>query len=186
MTSTDHSAPTGPRDVTFGSARVTLLGPELRPGDPAPAFSVVSPDMTPVRLSDTAGGVRLLCSLPSLDTPVCDQQMRRMVTETRDLVPACTVLAISADLPFALRRWCLGEGTDAVVAASDHRELAFGRAYGVAVEGLRLLARGVFVVDATDTIVYAEYVADVANPPDHAAALHAVRSASGPAPVASG
>jgi thiol peroxidase len=162
--------------TAFRGRPVTLLGPELRPGDRAPEFTVLGTDMKPITLGASAGTVRLIASVPSLDTEVCDLEARRLNEEAAGL-PGVTVLTVSADLPFAQQRWCGTSGATDIRVGSDHRDLSFGQAYGVAVKELRLLARAVFVVDAGGTVVHAEYVPESGQHPDYAEALNAVRSA---------
>jgi thioredoxin-dependent peroxiredoxin len=167
--------------TAFRGRPVTLIGPQLRTGDRAPDFSIVAPDMSPITLESTAGTVRLIASVPSLDTEVCDLEARRLNEEAARL-DGVTVVTVSADLPFAQQRWCGAAGATAIRVGSDHRDLSFGRAYGVAVKELRLLARAVFVVDADDTIVYAEYVPESGQHPNYADGLKAVREAAPAAP----
>jgi len=162
--------------ATFQGRPVTLLGPQLAPGDPAPEFTVLANDFSPVTLASSGGTVRILSAVPSLDTPVCDQQTRRF-NEAAAGLDGVSVLTISADLPFAQRRWCGASGLDGVQTASDHRDLSFGQAYGVAVAELRLLSRAVFVVDSADRIVHAQYVPEIGQHPDYDAALAAARAA---------
>ena len=162
--------------VTFQGRPVTLVGPELHAGDEAPDFTVVGPDLRPISLSSSAGTVRLIASVPSLDTPVCDMEARRLNDEASKL-DGVTVLTVSADLPFAQQRWCGASDAADIHVASDHRDLSFGQAYGVAVKELRVLARAVFVVDANDRVVYCEYVPEAGEQPNYEAALQAVRSA---------
>ncbi len=162
--------------TTFQGRPVTLLGNEVRAGQPAPEFTVLANDFSPVTLASSAGQVRILSVVPSLDTGVCDQQTRRFNEEAGRL-DGVTVLTVSADLPFAQRRWCGAAGLDAVQTVSDHRDLSFGLGYGVVLAGFRLLARAVFVVDAADQVVYAQYVAEVGEHPDYDAAIAAVRAA---------
>jgi thiol peroxidase len=85
------------------------------------------------------------------------------------------MVTISMDLPFAQKRWCGLAGVDRVTALSDHREAAFGNAYGVLIQELRLLARAVFVIDREGVIRYRELVSEVAEEPDYASVLEAVR-----------
>jgi thiol peroxidase len=158
--------------TTFRGRPVTLLGPGLAAGDPAPDFTALATDFSPVTFADLAGTVRVVSSVPSLETPVCDLQARRFHQEATDT--GVHVLTVSADLPFAQARWCQGSGVDGIRTLSDHRETAFGLAYGVLVKELRLLARAVFVVDATDTIVHADYVPAIEQHPDYDLAMRAV------------
>jgi len=163
--------------TTFRGRPVTVLGPELGVGDPAPRFTVVGPDMAPVTAESLAGAVRLLSSVPSLDTPVCDLQTRRF-DEAVAALDGVTVLTVSTDLPFAQARWSTAAGTTGVRLASDHRDLSFGLAHGVVVAELRLLARAVFVIDADDTVVHVEYVPAADQLPDVDAAVAAARAAA--------
>ncbi|GAA4689928.1 thiol peroxidase [Phytohabitans rumicis] len=158
--------------VTFRGRPVTLIGTEVSVGDRAPDFVVVGNDFAPVTLAASAGTVRILSVVPSLDTEVCDRQTRRFNEEAAGMA-GVPVLTISVDLPFAQRRWCGAADLDNVVTLSDHRELSFGLAYGVVISEFRLLARAVFVVDANDRIAYAQYVPEVGEHPDYPAALSA-------------
>lgn len=162
--------------ITFKGKPVTLIGPEIKPGDKAPDFTVLANDLTPVTLADTKGQVRLISVVPSLDTGVCDAQTRRFNEEAANL-PHVKILTISVDLPFAQKRWCGAAGIENVQTLSDHRDLSFGKAYGVAIKELRLLARAVFVIDSNDTVTYAEYVPESTNHPNYQAAIEAARAA---------
>lgn len=162
--------------ITFKGNPVTLIGPDITPGDKAPDFTVLANDLTPVTLADSKGQVRLISVVPSLDTGVCDAQTRRFNEEAANL-PNVQIITISVDLPFAQKRWCGAAGIDKVQTLSDHRELSFGKAYGVAIEELRLLARAIFVVDSNDTVTYVEYVSESTDHPNYEAAMEAAKSA---------
>ncbi|GGE33994.1 putative thiol peroxidase [Pullulanibacillus camelliae] len=162
--------------ITFGGDQVTLLGNEVKVGDKAPAFTVLANDLSEKALNDYKG-VRLISVVPSLDTGVCDAQTRRFNEEASKL-DGVTILTISADLPFAQKRWCGNAGLEHAITLSDHRNLSFGEAFGVAIKELRLLARAVFVVDSNDTITYVEYVSEATNHPNYEAALNAAKKAN--------
>lgn len=162
------------RTVTMKGQPLTLAGPALKVGDKAPDFRVLDRELNEVGLEDCGGKVRLLSVTPSLDTPVCDMQARRFNEEAAKLEDV-SVFNISMDLPFAIDRFCTAAGIDRVQALSDHREASFGRAYGVLIEELRLLARSVFVIDGDDTIRYIEIVPEITDHPDYEKALEAVR-----------
>ncbi|TFD98222.1 thiol peroxidase [Jeotgalibacillus sp. R-1-5s-1] len=163
--------------VTFKNNPVTLLGNEVKVGDQAPAFEVLANDLSPFQLKDSAGKIKLISVVPSIDTGVCDAQTRRFNEEAGEL-DNVEVLTISVDLPFAQKRWCGANGLENVITLSDHKELSFGKAYGVAIEELRLLARAVFVIDTEDKVVHAEYVSEATNHPDYEAAIAAAKSAN--------
>ena len=160
--------------VTMKGNPVTLIGPELKVGDKAPDFIVVGNDLSQVSLESFRGKVCIISSVPSLDTPVCDMETRRFNSEASRLGDNVVVLTISMDLPFAQKRWCGAAGVDRVVTLSDHRDGSFGRAYGVLIKDLRLLARAVFVIDKEGRITYLELVKEIASEPDYEAVLAAV------------
>ncbi|UJW58633.1 thiol peroxidase [Salipaludibacillus agaradhaerens] len=162
--------------VTFKEQPVTLVGDDISVGDKAPDFTVLATDLSEITLSDSKGKIRLISVVPSIDTGVCDQQTRRFNEEAAKLENV-EILTISVDLPFAQKRWCAAAGIDNVQTLSDHRDLDFGKKYGVAIEELRLLARAIFVVDSSDTVVYVEYVPEVSQHPNYEEAINAVKNA---------
>ena len=163
-------------EVTMKGNPITLLGPKKNIGDIAPDFTVLAPDMSPIKLSDFAGKVKVINVVPSIDTPICDMQVRHFNKDAASLGDV-VILSISVDLPFALSRYCAANGIDAVKTTSDHRETDFGLKYGFLIENLRLLSRGILVVDKNDKITYVEYVPEVASEPDYEKALEAVKAA---------
>jgi thiol peroxidase len=150
---------------------LTLVGNEVQVGDRAPDFEVLANDLSPVRLSSFRGKVCIICSVPSLDTPVCDTQTRRFNEEAGRMGDDAVVLTISMDLPFAQKRWCGAAGVQNVQTLSDHREALFGTAFGVLIKELRLLARAVFVVDKDGAVRYIQIVKELTKEPDYEAAL---------------
>ncbi|MDN4527526.1 thiol peroxidase [Fictibacillus fluitans] len=162
--------------VTFKEKPVTLAGKQVQVGDQAPDFTVLANDLSEVTLADSKGSVRLISVVPSVDTGVCDAQTRRFNEEASKL-DNVKILTVSVDLPFAQKRWCAAAGVENVQTVSDHRDLSFGKAYGVAIEELRLLARAVFVVDSSDKVTYVEYVDEVTNHPNYEAAIEAAKAA---------
>ncbi|WP_080844434.1 thiol peroxidase [Cytobacillus gottheilii] len=162
--------------ITFKGGPVTLLGQEVKVGDKAPEFTVLANDLSPVTLADSKGQVRLISVVPSIDTGVCDAQTRRFNEAAAELGNV-KVLTVSVDLPFAQKRWCAAAGIEQVQTLSDHRDLSFGEAFGVAIKELRLLARAVFVVDSNDEVTYVEYVSEATDHPDYDAAIEAAKAA---------
>ncbi len=161
--------------VTMRGNPLTLVGNELNVGEPAPDIELLDNDLNPVKLSKYKGKVCIVSTVPSLDTPVCDMETRRFNQEAAKLGPDVVILAISTDLPFAQKRWCGAAGVDKVVTLSDHRNTAFGQAYGVLIKELRLLARVVFVVDQEGVIRYRQLVKEIAEEPDYDAVISAVK-----------
>jgi thiol peroxidase len=160
--------------VTLKGNPVTLVGKEVKVGDAAPDVTLVDNDLKLVALSAFRGKVVILSSVPSLDTPVCDIETRRFNEEAAKMGDGVAVLTLSMDLPFAQKRWCGAHGIERVRTLSDHRDAAFGTAYGVLIKELRLLARAVFVVDRQGTVRHIQLVKELATEPDYAAVLKAV------------
>jgi thiol peroxidase len=155
-----------------------LLGPEIKVGDKAPTdFTLVATDMSPVSGSDLSGKVRIIAALPSLDTPVCDVEMRRFNQEAANL-PGVEVIVVSLDLPFAQKRWCGSTGSDKIRALSDYKDRSFGPAWGIYSPAKGLLARAVYVVGKDDVVKHVEYVASVGSEPNYDAALAAAKAAT--------
>lgn len=167
------------RTVTLKGNPLSLAGPQLKVGDKAPDATLRKDLTTSLRLSDTRGQVRVFSVVPSLDTPVCAQQTRRFHQELAGL-PNVRFYTISCDLPVAQKRFCGAEGIDAekFVMLSDHKDTAFGLAYGTLIPDLRIECRAVFVVDRDDTLRYVEYVPEIASHPNYDAILACLRSLS--------
>jgi thiol peroxidase len=170
--------------VTMKGNPLTLFGPDLKAGDKAPQFTVLDSELKQVSLGDFAGKVKIISVTPSLDTPVCDLQLRRFNHEAATLPKDVVVLNISMDLPFAISRFCTTASIDKAKALSDHRDSSFGTAYGVLIKELRLLARSIFIVDKNDVIRYKELVREQSTHPDYDRALDALRQIAGLAKAA--
>src|SRR6476469_4992447 len=165
-----------PEATTLRGNPLTLVGPELKPGDNAPDFNVVDNSLKPVTLKDTGNKVRIISVIPSLDTPVCDAQTKKFNEEVANL-PGVDILTVSMDLPFAQKRWCGAFGVDKVKMLADHKDASFGSNYGTLIKEMRIESRAIFVVDPDNKIRHAEYVKEVADFPNYEAALSAARSA---------
>jgi thiol peroxidase len=160
--------------VTLRGNPLTLIGPELKAGDKAPDFEVLTNDLQYFRLSSLRGKIAVISSVPSLDTPVCDTETREFNKHASELGDDVEILTISMDLPFAQKRWCGAAGVDRVTTLSDHRDSSFGKAYGILIKELRLLARVVFVLDRDGVIRYVQVVKEVGEEPDYHAVIDAV------------
>jgi len=159
--------------ITMKGSPLTLVGDEVKVGDAAPDFEVLTNDLSSVSFSAFRGKVCIISSVPSLDTAVCDTMTRRFNEEAGRLGDEVVVLTISMDLPFAQKRWCGLAGVNNVRTLSDHRNASFATVYGVLIKELRLLARAVFVVDKGGIIRYIEVVNELTSEPDYEAALKA-------------
>ncbi len=162
--------------VTFKGAPVQTCGPLPAVGDKAPACQLTTGDLGNFSLNEVRGRWAVLNIFPSIDTGVCAASVRRFNTEAAAR-PACSVLCISADLPFAQGRFCAAEGLKNVRTLSSFRSPAFGRDYGVLLTDsplAGLLARAVLVLDPAGVVRHAQLVPEIAHEPDYAAALSAL------------
>ena len=160
--------------ITMKGNPLTLIGPELKVGDNAPDFKVVDSSLKEFTLNSFAGKIKLFSTTPSLDTPVCDAQVRRFNEEASKFSDDVVIVNVSMDLPFAISRFCQSKHIDKVITLSDHRDASFGTAYGVLIKELRLLARAIFIVDSNNKIRYVEILNEVTNHPDYDKALKAL------------
>jgi thiol peroxidase len=165
--------------ITFKGGPLTLVGNEVKVGQKAPDADLVATDLSVIKLSALSRGkVCIVTSVPSLDTPVCDMETRRFNEEAGQLGEGVAVVTVSMDLPFAQKRWCGAAGVRNVQTLSDYRGAAFGKAWGVFIKELGLLARAVFVLDKQGTVQYVEVVKEVAGEPNYDAALKAAQKLS--------
>lgn len=160
-------------NITFNGDPITLVGEKIKVGDNAPDFLVVDNNLKNVTLSDTSGK-RIFITVPSIDTSVCDMEVRKFNEEATKLKDV-TVYVVSMDLPFAQVRWCGNVGIDKVKTLSDYKQKSFGKKYGTLIEEFGFLTRAVFVVDENNKVTYVEYCKDVINEPNYEEALRAVR-----------
>jgi thioredoxin-dependent peroxiredoxin len=162
--------------TTLQGKPLTVLGPELKPGDPAPDFQMVDSGLQPVTLAQTGNGVRIFSVVPSLDTPVCDAQTKRFEDAAQKLEDV-QIFTVSMDLPFAQKRWCMTFAVNHVKMLSDHKSGSFGENYGTLIKDLRIESRAIFVVGKDNKLKHVEYVKEVADHPNYDAALAAAKSA---------
>ena len=160
--------------ATLKGNPLTLVGPGLKAGDNPPDFTVRK-GLEDVKGSSYNGKVRIIAAVPSLDTPVCDQETRRFNEEAAGLADV-TILTISMDLPFAQGRFCSAAGIDKVVTLSDYKDASFGEAYGVLIKEHRLDHRAVFVIGKDDKIAYVEYCPEMTEHPNYDAAIAAAKA----------
>lgn len=169
------------RTVIMGGNSYDVVGPVLAVGQNAPDFTLIQKGdsgLREVKLADFAGNVLLLSVVPSLDTGVCAKQTKRFNEEAANLPSNVKVLTVSVDLPWAQARFC-GENSISIPTASDHLDVAFGKAYGTYVPHFRFEQRAIFVIDPAGEIKYVEYVPEIGLEPNYDAALAAARHLAG-------
>lgn len=163
--------------ITFHGNPLHLEGQLPTIGQKAPAFNLLNNDLSPCTMNDFAGKVLVLVAVPSLDTGVCDMEVRHFNKEAAALSDKVRIVAVSCDLPFAQARWCGAAGVAAVKTLSDHFAASFGKDYGILIKELRLLARAIFVVDAHGTLTYSQLVSEMTHEPNYDEVLAAVKKA---------
>jgi thioredoxin-dependent peroxiredoxin len=166
--------------ITFKGKPMTLLGPQLRVGDPAPALSLTASDLSSVNLGillDEGKRAALLVVVPSLDTSVCSTEAQKFDARVGELPAGVRAAVVSMDLPFAQARWCNTQGNMKLEMLSDYRDRSFGLNYGLLIEELGLLTRAIVVIGKNSTVEYVQIVPEVASEPDYDAAFKAAAAA---------
>lgn len=162
----------------FRGQNVTIVGEDIKVGDQAPEFSALTRDWVWMSaLESTQGKVRIIGSLPSLSTSVCDRETKKFNQEAAALSDDVAILMVSMDLPFTQAQWCAAEEIERVITLSDHKNTDFGPKYGVLLKELNIFRRAVFVADRSGKVVYAEYLPVLGDEPDYEAVLAAARHA---------
>jgi thioredoxin-dependent peroxiredoxin len=147
---------------------LTLVGTEIKAGMPAPDCELMDKDLARVKLSSFfRTQIIVAVTLPSLDTPVCEIEAKRFSDEASLFYPQVQLLVVSMDLPFAQRRWCGSAGLAKLKTLSDYVGAEFGRAYGILIKELRLLARAVFIIDGHARVQYVQLVKELTHEPDY-------------------
>ncbi|MFM8735571.1 MAG: thiol peroxidase [Pirellulales bacterium] len=167
--------------VTFKGNPLTLVGDEVAVGAAAPDFDLTcygAGGMDHITKATVLGKPTIISVVPSLDTPVCQVQTKTFNKRLAALGDKVNALTVSLDLPFAMNRFCGAEDIKAMQSGSDYMDRAFGRAWGVLIDELKILARAVFVLDKAGVVRYAQVVKEVASEPDYDAAISALESVS--------
>ena len=155
----------------FRGQDVTILGEDIQVGEQVPEFSVMTKDWSWINaLESQQGKIRIIGSLPSLSTAVCDRETRRFNQSAASLSSDIAILMVSMDLPFTLNQWCAAADIEQVITLSDHFHAEF-------IKELRIFRRAVFVIDASGKAVYTEYLPALGDEPDYDAVLEAARNA---------
>ncbi|MBU5484003.1 thiol peroxidase [Clostridium sp. MSJ-11] len=161
--------------IKFDGNPLSLVGEQVKVGDVAPDFTATNNDLKDVYFKDTKG-VRIILTVPSIDTPVCDLETRTFNSKATS-IPNVSIYTISMDLPFAQSRWCAAHGIKNVTTLSDYKDRLVGKNYGTYIKELGLLTRAAFVVDSTNKIVYVEYLDEITEQPNYNAILKAASEA---------
>jgi thiol peroxidase len=166
--------------IKYSGMEQTVVGTDIQVGQKAPNFTIQKNDWTISKgLKETKRKVRIILSVPSLDTPVCDRETRRFNEEAGKLGKGIAVLVVSMDLPVAQKRWCGAAGVEQVITVSDTIKTDFGKKYGTLMKEVRLLRRAVFVVNKKGIVTYAAYMPTNGDEPNYEEVLAAARAALG-------
>lgn len=164
-------------EFLFAGKSEKLAGNPVEVGQVAKDFTALKRDLSPYEFfKETEGKVVVISSVPSLDTGVCEFQTTKFNEEASELSEDVAIVTVSCDLPFAQKRFCGTHGIDRIEVVSDHREVSFGNAYGFTIEDVRLLARGVVVIDKDRSVRYVEYVPAASQHPDYEKAMEAIKA----------
>ena len=163
------------KKITFKGTDITLEGNQLSVGDTLKSCILVGNDLNEIELTKT-NGIRVILSVPSIDTPVCDTEVRRFNKEIESL-PNAHCYTVSMDLPFAQARWCGAAGINRVTTLSDYKYKSFGDTTGTYIKELGLLTRASFVVDENNKVIFVEYLDEVANEPSYDKIISVVKNA---------
>jgi len=155
--------------IKFKGSPLTLIG--ITPNQTGSNFRVIAQDMREVKLSDFVGKIKVITSFPSLDTPVCDLQLKEFNKIATSLSEDVIVVGISCDLPFAQKRFCEINEIKNVYVFSDYKYHSFGINFCILIKELNLLARTVFILDKENNIRYSEIVEELTHPPDYNKAI---------------
>jgi thiol peroxidase len=162
--------------ITFQGNPLTLVGPEVKVNQKAPDFEILSNDLKQFTMKDFQDKIKVICCVPSLDTPVCDLEIKRFNEEAAKFSKNILIIFVSMDLPFAQGRFCQSFKIDRVKTFSDHAQATFGLHYGALIKELRLLTRAIFVIDHQNIVRYVEYVPEITHQPDYVKALEALQA----------
>lgn len=161
--------------ITFKGNPLTLAGRNIKEGSPAPNFRATDADLKDKGLSDYQGKIKIITSFPSIDTPVCDTQVKEFNKRASGLSDEIVVIGISKDLPFAQRRFCQAHDIKNVITLSDYKFSSFGINYGLLIKELNLLGRSVIIVDKNNILRYIQRVKELTSAPDYDETLKKVQ-----------
>lgn len=163
------------KNIKFNGGPLTLGGKTVSVGEKLREFTLVANDLSAIASKDTKG-VRVFLAVPSIDTGVCDMEVKKFNSELAN-VEGVTCYTVSMDLPFAQSRWCGDAGVETVKVVSDYKDRSFAEATGTYINELGLLTRASFVVDSEDNVVFVEYLEEITNEPTYSAVLEAAKLA---------
>ena len=154
--------------VLYKGSPLVLSGTGIKVGDSLREVQLTQTDLSPIAITDTKGKgkVRIISVVPSLDTPVCEQQTHYLSEKNKGLDKMVELVTVSVDTPFAQKRFAQEANIANVTFLSDYRDAEFGKTYGLYLKGLHLLTRTVMVVDAKNTVRYLQITPELTQLPN--------------------
>ena len=166
--------------IKYSGQEQTVVGDDIQVGQKAPNFTIQKNDWSISKgLKETKRKVRIILSVPSLDTSVCDRETHRFNDEASKLSKGIVIMVVSMDLPVAQKRWCGAAGVDRVITVSDAVKADFGKKYGTLMKEVRLLRRAVFIVNKKGIVTYVAYMPTNGDEPNYEEVLEAAKNALG-------
>lgn len=153
--------------ITMAGKKLTLVGRKIKIGMPAPKFTVCNDKLEDVSLDDFSGKIKVITSFVSLDTTVCDSQVKVFNQKATEISSNIIILGISKDLPFAAERFCSLNNIKNISVLSDYKSSSFGINYGLLLKEINLLARATIIIDTNNNIRYIQLVDEITNAPDY-------------------
>jgi len=164
--------------MDFYGQSVSIVGEDILVGQQAPEFTAQTFDWKMIKVMDkTVGKVRIIGSLPSLNTPICDKETRKFNEIGESLGDKAVIIIISMDLPWTQKNWCSAARADQIMVLSDHINADFGIKYGTLLEEPRILRRATFVVGVDNQVLFADYSVELGIEPDYKAVLQIAKGA---------
>ncbi|MEW6170161.1 MAG: thiol peroxidase [Candidatus Omnitrophota bacterium] len=160
-----------PRNITFKGNPSSLVGRIIKINSSAPDFKASAQDLKEITLSNFKEKIKIITSFPSLDTPVCDLQVKEFNKRATNLSRDVVIIGISKDLPFAQKRFCETFEIKNITVVSDYKTSSFGINYGLLIKELNILARCVIIIDKSDIIRYLEIVPELTHAPNYDEAI---------------
>jgi thiol peroxidase len=154
----------GKKNITFKGNQITLIGTEIRTGEKAPNFKGIKQNLEEFDFyKETGENIKVISTAPSLDTKVCSEQALKFDELSKGFGDKVVIINITADLPYAQQKFCSENNIENISIISDHKYLDFGGKYGFVIKEMRMLSRGVIVVDEHNVVRYVEYVDEITN-----------------------
>lgn len=162
--------------VTFEGNTLNLVGDLIARGQRISEASLLTGSLEAKKISDYENKVKVITTFPSLDTPVCDLQVKEFNKQAAAMAENVVVVGISNDLPFAQQRFCEANGINRIELLTDYKDRVFAEDTGLLIKELALFARAVLIVDADNVIQYVQLVKEITDAPDYIDALEALKN----------